>query len=189
MKVIQPTRFTDTQFLRITGNWGGGDKETPCGRGSKLENTNTIRIVLPAWIKKYEIKSLADIGAGDRNWMKHLDLSGIDYRSYDLLPRTPETVQLDVTSEDVPPVDAILCRHVLNHLPLEMVVEALGRMKRQAKYLILSTNPDGKHDNGPADIPYFGHFTEWNLDKVGLGPPLEIVEDFRTKLAIWDVKP
>ncbi len=78
-----------TQVNKYKKGWGGGLPETPCGSGSLLKNTEAQRIWIPAIFKKYNIRTVADIGAGDLNWISQMDTSGIAYQAYDLVPRHP----------------------------------------------------------------------------------------------------
>jgi hypothetical protein len=162
--------------------WRHGLPETACGGGSMLKNTENVRRVLPEWIRRYGIKTLADVGAGDLNWIAHVDLP-CDYRAYDVEPRKPSVTRLDVILEDVPLVDAILCRHVLNHIGFEQVVVALARMRRSCAYLMATTKP------GPAKPVPSSHFADYDLEvePFNLGTPLDAVEDCRGNFAIWKV--
>lgn len=51
-----------------------GNKESYSGSGSTLEATEKIRLALPRLIKELQGKVLVDIGCGDYNWMKEIDL-------------------------------------------------------------------------------------------------------------------
>jgi len=120
--------------------WQSGLPETPCGLGSKLSNTQEIRNFISHCIKKYEIKSINDIGSGDLNWIKHIDLTGVDYESFDLVPRQPETKQFNIIEQIPPKADALLCVYVLNHLSKPNAKYAmLNLLKSDSKYLIITS--------------------------------------------------
>lgn len=132
--------------------WVGGLPETKCGYGSRLDATVEQRAWLQNIFEKYEIKSIADIGAGDLNWIKHMDLSGIDYRAYDLVVRDPSVTRFDLLQEIPPAVDCILCLWVLNHMDFEQCRQALKNLHASgAKYLIMTDRPQW-HSEQPPEI-------------------------------------
>ena len=124
--------------------WTGGLPETECGFGSKLEQTKAQRDWLPKIVKDYGITSIADIGAGDLNWMRHVNL-GCDYQGYDLVPRHPDVKPFDLLADPMPVADCYLCVWVLNHFPADAALLALQRLQTggkasialPAKYLIM----------------------------------------------------
>ena len=95
--------------------WISGLPETPCGYGSTAAATLKQRKVLAGWIKKYRIKSVVDVGAGDLNWVRLMDLD-IDYQPLDLVPRAPDVKQFDLIYEIPPACDMVWCLWLLNHL-------------------------------------------------------------------------
>ena|SRR5210317_141195 len=167
---------------RMAKGWINGKIHgTICGLGSTMENTEKVRQWLPEMCRKYNIRSVNDAGAGDLHWIKHIDWD-VDYRPFDLFPRKPEVKYLDITTEDMPPADAVLCRHVLNHLvngeDRERVEMALQRFTVQHIFLF-ATN----------FIPRPGkrEFVRLRLDE-WLGPPLESCEDsheYGCTLDLW----
>lgn len=136
--------------------WTGGLPETECGSGSKVQNTELQRDWIPEIIEKYGIKTIADIGAGDLNWIKHMDLSGIDYAAYDLVPRHESVVEFNLVEQVAPKVDLILCLWVLNHFPIESSRMAIHNLKASgSKYLMMTDRPK-YHADQPEEIhmPY-----------------------------------
>ena len=108
---------------KFVKGWHSGLPETPCGWGSKLANTKMQREWIPQIIEKYGIKSIADIGAGDMNWISRMDLSGIEYSAYDLVPRADGVIQFDIVNQTAPKVDMLMCLWVLNHIPKVIVLQ------------------------------------------------------------------
>lgn len=136
--------------------WTGGLPETKCGSGSMLRNTKRQREWIPRIIEKYGIRSIADIGAGDLNWIKTMDLSGVDYTPYDLVPRADHVVKFDLVEQVVPKVDMIMCLWVLNHFPVESSRKAIANIKASgSKYLMMTDRPIW-HCDQPEEIimPY-----------------------------------
>ena len=124
--------------------WRGGLPETPCGSGSKLSNTVAQREWIPEMVEKYKIKSIADIGAGDLNWIKTIDV-GCVYSAYDLVPRADEVKLFDLRHDKLPKADCLMLNWVLNHFTVDeaqAVVEKL--LKSKSRYLIV-THRDGYH--------------------------------------------
>lgn len=119
--------------------WVGGLPETPCGFGSRMSETTEQREWIPELIKKYKIKSIADIGAGDMNWIKETDLGGAKYYPFDLVPRLPEVKQFNLVEQKPKKVDLIMCLWVLNHFPYDDCVKAIQNIKDSgAKYLLMT---------------------------------------------------
>jgi hypothetical protein len=126
--------------------WPGND--TVCGWGSTIENTVNIRHSLPKLIKKYNIKSINDVGCGDLFWIKTIDLTDIQYHGYDIYRRSTWNDLIlkgwrldiaDITKDILPSVDLTICRDVFIHLPNNMVLNALDNIRSNSKYL-LTTN-------------------------------------------------
>lgn len=128
-----------TDVKKYKQGWTGGLPETPCGHGSKIRVTKKQREWIPEIIKKYGIKSISDIGAGDLNWIKETDLDGVDYTPYDLVPRLPEVVEFNLVEEVPAKVDMIMCLWVLNHFPYDSCLQAIQNIKDSgAKYLMMT---------------------------------------------------
>ena len=141
-----------TEKAKYVKGWHGGLPETPCGYGSKLKSTKKQREWMPQIFEKYNIKSIADIGAGDLNWIKHIDLGDIDYQAFDLVPRHPEVKSFDLLKKIPPKVDLIICFWVLNHMPIEHCKKAIKNIKKSgAKYLMM-TDVERYHKDQPEEI-------------------------------------
>lgn len=167
---------------RMRNGWYGGKQEgTPCGAGSKLERTESIRARLPKLVQEHAIKSVCDAGAGDLHWMSHMEWD-VSYRAFDLVPRKPQVTALDITRETLPPCDLILCRQVLNHLDPGRVIRALDLFRQSAKYLA-ATQHGGENRFEDKD------YNEWNLSAApfDLGEPIESIPDARPEcwLSLW----
>jgi hypothetical protein len=162
---------------RFSRGWGSGGKETRCGAGSTLASTAHIRPLLRPLLDRYGVRTLADAGAGDLNWIRHVDLTGLTYRAYDLVPRHADVHAWDITAEALPACDLILCRAVLNHLEPERVQRAIELFKGSARYLLATQFP------GVAKA--WNDFTPYDLREYGLGEPLEALRDFPGELALW----
>lgn len=131
--------------------WQSGLPETPCGAGSKIENTEKIRSYLPNIIHDYKIKSIADVGCGDKNWIKLIDFpQDIAYSCFDVVPTSDDVIKFDAVTEILPePVDLIICIFVLNHLVKSQdSVRALHNFKMSGSKYLLMTNYKGEEVPG-----------------------------------------
>ena len=114
--------------------WTGGLPETVCGFGSKASETETQRIALAEWSRKYGIRTVVDVGAGDLNWIG-LTSWAVNYLPLDLIPRRPDVIAFDLVREIPPPADLTLCLWVLNHLPEDEARLALANLLTDRNYL------------------------------------------------------
>ena len=117
--------------------WTGGGKETPCGFGSKVSQTKSQREWLPRMAAKYDLHSIADIGAGDLNWIGLIKWPHpVQYTPFDLVPRHASVQAFDLIHEIPRAADLILCSWVLNHLPEAHARQALANILASgSKYL------------------------------------------------------
>lgn len=121
--------------------WTSGLPETPCGYGSCLHQTKTQSKWIPKVVSQYGITSIADIGAGDLNWIKNIDF-GCEYTPYDLVPRHPSVIKLDLLTDKIPEADCLFCIWVLNHLPPKMARIATEKLLNSgARYLMYTYEP------------------------------------------------
>ena len=175
----------EAMFERMAKGWRAGQPETCCGNGSTMANTANIRKWLPNIVSEYSLASINDAGAGDLHWIRKVQWPRpIAYRAFDLIPRLDSIEKIDITRDEMPPCDAILCRMVLNHLDEPRIMMALDLFRRSARYLI-ATQFDG--ESLPQRSPQFTR-----LDLRGapymLGEPLAKVQDGSEdicSLALW----
>jgi hypothetical protein len=169
------------------------DGETPCGQGSRLVNTADMRPALQALLIKYGIDSIDDCGCGDFNWVKQLNLGGIDYIGYDVVDRRrydlPFEVK-DIIRDELAECALIICKDVFIHWTNEMIQAALSNFRDYTNYLFAETTPG--IDNSLRDLSA-GGFSRVNLEGLpfNLGTPMEIIQDptFRRVYGWWDITP
>jgi hypothetical protein len=171
--------LTDEQMLdRMKNGWRMGRPFTVCGNGSTLQATANARQWLPKMVAKYGIKSVVDAGAGDMAWIERVEWD-VAYTPVDLIPRRPEVAKWDITTELLPLADAILCRHVLNHLA-ERLPQTVALFKRSGAQYLIAT----QYDSGKSITTQFQRcdLRPW------FGDPLESIQDSHDglcTLAIW----
>lgn len=135
-----PDVITDRE--KYERGWKGGLPETPCGAGSTIRNTHKQRQAITEWIEAYGIKSIADLGAGDLNWIRKTDLKGAEYCPYDLVPRHRDVMQYNLLTDPVPQADCLMVLWVLNHFPEAEARHALQKLYYSgARFLMMTWEP------------------------------------------------
>lgn len=132
-----------TEIDKYEAGWRSGMPETPCGFGSKVAQTEIQRQWLPKVVKDYGIRTIADIGAGDLNWIPLVKWqSEIEYTAYDLVPRHDSVKKFDIVQEIPPAVDMLMAVWVLNHFPEAHARAAMNNLLASgSKYLLLTYEP------------------------------------------------
>jgi Methyltransferase domain len=167
----------ETIFSKIYHTNAWQDPESISGRGSTLARTQIIMSQLPLLLQELNSKTLLDAACGDFNWMQHIDLGPVNYIGVDVVPdlirrnrqlhegpRRTFTA-LDVTTDPLPPADAILCRDCLIHLSHARISAAISNFKKtNATHLLCTTHtnvrenidcPDGSWRSLNLEIPPF----------------------------------
>ncbi len=184
--------------------WRGGESRS--GRGSAREQTQQIERELPELLRRVHAQTLLDIPCGDFHWMRHVDLSGIDYLGADVVPamiaankaheRAGRRFQvLDLLNDPVPRVDVVLVRDCLVHFSYADIGRALRRLLASgSRYLLTTTFPARKTNK---DI-HTGQWRALNLQRPPLDfpPPLELFNEGCTEdkgkhadksLGLWEL--
>lgn len=192
-KDLMQTVFTN---IYTNGIWSGGKHETLSGLGSTLEYSKTTRSFINNIINEYQIKTIIDLGCGEMNWQKHLDLTNvISYTGIDVVDQVIKSnidkfkqdskfkfYTSDITElKDSLNVDLLICREVLFHLCLSDVAKVLDIIKSSsAKYVILTS-----HENTQNNNIQNGKFFELNV----LAEPFRWPEPKPTSKAKEDFRP
>ena len=174
--------FEDIYKLNM---WGTGESRS--GSGSYVMFTKHIRRALPRFWKKYSIKTFLDAPCGDFNWMRLVDKTGIEYIGCDIVSDVIENniklysnqnvnfLHLDITKDELPKVDMILCKDCLQHLSHENVIRALGNFKKSgARYLLVTSYPL-THKN-------------WDIKDGGYRPLNLCIEPFNLQAPLEEIK-
>lgn len=135
------------------------------GPGSSLDCTERLRDELQAMLARLNVHTMLDVACGDWNWMRLVDLTGIEYTGWDVDPgriaRCRYRIGIgDFTSTDRPNThfeqvnaleadanllseyDLVLARDFLPHLPNGHIQEFLGKLTRGgSQWLLASTYP------------------------------------------------
>jgi hypothetical protein len=178
------------------------DAESRSGRCSTVEATNIVRQQLPDLLKRLGIKSMLDAPCGDFNWMQHAALGLDKYIGADIVPDLIASNQklyttsgrefrvIDITQDEIPTVDLILCRDCLIHLSLKYIADAIDNFKRSgSKYLLTTTytlTPENK-DILTGDC----RFINLQAEPFRLPEPLELIveePEHGKSLALWRIE-
>ncbi len=123
------------------------------GPGSFVQNTQAYEDLICAYIKKHDIRSIADIGCGDFQVSKRIlnclpvpvDYTGLDVSQVvvdrnNALFANDRTrfVQHDAALEKSPPANLVLIREVMQHLPNADIKKMLANLDPASH--ILATN-------------------------------------------------
>lgn len=179
-----------------------GNQESVSGVGSTAEATQILRAQLPEWFRKYTIKSLVDAPCGDFVWMRHVVGNLESYFGLDVVPELIERnarayaadgvrfAVADITRDDLPEGDALLCRDCLIHLSSPLVMNALQNFRRTGYTYILLTH-DAKVTAYREIVTGDWRPINWTLPPFMFPPPKDqIAEDSERGrfLAIWETR-
>lgn len=104
-----------------------------------------------------KINKIVDLGCGDFNWMKELDIN-FEYIGCDVVPEVIqenkikysksnlEFINLDIIESDLPDGDLYLCRDCLVHLNNQQVEKMLQKLRGRTSYF-LATSFIKRHSN------------------------------------------
>jgi SAM-dependent methyltransferase len=187
---IRPIEDTKERFTRIyrINMWGAEDgiTETVSGPGSTLSHTEGIREDLPVLFQTFGISSVLDAGCGDFNWMQGvIAKSGVNYIGVDLVDEliqanqqkfgsdTVNFLSLDITRDDLPTADLVICRECLFHLSLDQIHLFLNNFLRSQSEFLLTTNYGKSEIQKNQDVET-GFFREIDLT----AEPFNLPDDF-----------
>lgn len=138
-------------------HWDGS--ESISGKGSDTVQTETIIEELPVLFRKFNIKSILDIPSGDFFWMKNIDFSEMQYFGGDIVAPIVESnnknyssdniqfLELDLTIDDLPKVDAIFTRDCLVHFSYSDIKKAISNIINSGSKYLITTSFAERQDN------------------------------------------
>ena len=144
----------EEKFTDIYQNNLWGSKETKSGLGSELKNTITMLENLPKIIEKYKIKSIFDVGCGDWNWFKEMDIDTA-YTGIDIVEplieelnkkhknNNIEFIHSDAIEEKFRNYDMVIARDVLFHFSYKDIFKFMSNLQEsQSKYFLTTHSGD-----------------------------------------------
>jgi hypothetical protein len=148
-----------------------------------MRRTVAVRAELPKLLRTYGVRTFLDAPCGDFHWMQHVDLGDCRYIGGDIVREIVEQNQrlygspvrsfhhLDITTDELPHADMVLCRDCFIHLPFEMAIAAIRNFKRAGiTYLLTTTFPEKRRH---WDTPVGGlHWLNLELPPFNFPPAL-----------------
>lgn len=138
---------------------GWGSDESRSGEGSELGQTARLREALPRVFRELGVSTVLDIPCGDFNWMRHVNLEGIEYTGGDVVAEiarrnqnayaTPARrfLHLDLVGSKLPRADLVFCRDCLVHLPYADIAAALENIRGSNAAWLATTTFTRRHEN------------------------------------------
>lgn len=193
------------KFQSYYRNNGWNNKESLSGLGSTIQATQNIKKELPNVLKECQIKSIIDVPCGDFNWMKEINLTGINYRGFDIVPdlindnqkkfSQPNIVfeQFDLIKDPLPQADLIITRDCLFHFSNKHIIRAIRNITQSKSAFLMTTTFDGLHNN--SELYSDGLFRPINLQLPPYNFPVPLLKipeesglNLGKVLALWRIK-
>lgn len=139
--------FTD---IYKSNAWNGA--QSVSGQGSDLVETAELLAQMPAFLTRYNIKTLIDLPCGDYNWMQHLAYDFDQYTGVDIVEdiisvnqnkfgnKTRNFKVQDCLNDDIEQADILMCRDLLIHFSNADVKKFLANIKRAPITYLLTTH-------------------------------------------------
>ena len=152
------------QVAYVMRAWGSA--ESGSGGGSELAATENVSAYLPELFQRLQVSKFLDAPCGDWNWMRRVDLSGVDYVGADVVANVVARnnleyarpgvrfIHADLTKDPLPTADMIMCRDCWVHLSFQDIAAILKNFRSTgAKWLLVSNTPSrDRNQNKPTGI-------------------------------------
>jgi SAM-dependent methyltransferase len=183
---------TAARFAQIYHSNHWDSRVSRSGTGSEMEQTATIRALLPGLARDLGVKTLLDIPCGDFFWMGQVQWLGLEsYVGADIVDEairrnqinhgiaeepTRRFVKVDLIEDPLPKADMILCRDCLVHFAFADALRALRNIAASGAEYLVTTHFVGEREN--RDI-VTGEWRPLNLERrpFGLPPPLRVINE------------
>jgi SAM-dependent methyltransferase len=203
--LLNPRGYMQSTFAPFYTENRWGDSESASGPGSNLARTTKLRSELPPLLEEIGARTLLDAPCGDFNWMKDTILDVEQYIGVDIIRDLVSRNQdlyandrtqflfLDLTRDELPRVDVILCRDCFIHFSYRHIAAAVKNFKRsRSTYLLTNTYP-GWQNNTNIRTGDFRHINlmlpPFNfpspLRQINEKLPEEQADFFGKTLALW----
>jgi glycosyltransferase involved in cell wall biosynthesis/SAM-dependent methyltransferase len=184
-----------------------GNTESVSGPGSTRARGADFTPDLVALLRRLESRTLLDAPCGDFNWIAEAAGSVERYVGIDVVPELIEHnlrhhltdrrsfARADITRDDLPAADVILCRDCLVHFSIQDVWNTLANFRRSGSRYLLTTTFIERDANGSIRT---GSWQPLNLQAAPFHfpAPLELIDErcthsggsYRDKrLALWEL--
>lgn len=153
-----PPRELFTEIWR-SNLWGAAQSRS--GLGSEREATSQLAAGLPSLLRQSGIRTLLDLPCGDFGWLARTELDLDAYIGADIVGEIVELNtakystadgrirfrQLDLLTEKLPAMDAVLCRDCLVHLSFANIERALANLAASGSRWLIATTFTDHRDN------------------------------------------
>jgi len=144
------------------------------GSGSTPKNARPYQELLQRFLATHDIHSVIDLGCGDWQFSRLINWTGIEYLGLDIVPKVIKANQekyraanihfftANFIDIDLPKSDLLVCKDVLQHLPVQDIKRFLKKTGKY-KYCLITNDVDPltlTSDN--CDIPA-GHYRPIDL--------------------------
>ena len=144
---MRNTEQVFTSIFRRNG-WGGDDSRS--GKGSSLRFAEPLGKIIKEAIEFTKAVTVLDAPCGDYKWMQGAEIPPENYVGVDIVEEMIEQLkeehpdrtwmQKDITKDELPKADLIVCRHCIVHLSFELGLQAIENFRRSgAKWLLATT--------------------------------------------------
>jgi len=148
------------------------------GPGSYIHNAKTSLNFINKVIKEKKINSILDLGCGDWNWFKEVELgTNISYLGYDCSNKLinintekygNKNIKFevkDISTCEFPKVDLIICRDVLFHIDKNITLKIIDKIKQKCDYFISTSFLKQKKNN---NINKYLNIENWGFYHINL---------------------
>jgi hypothetical protein len=177
------------RFQRIHDSNLWGAAESLSGLGSEIDATAVLRAELPQLLKELGVTSLLDAPCSDAGWINRTRL-GVSYVGIDIVPDLIAGLRAsaaagkiagdyhlaDITQDELPRCDAILCRDALVHLSFANIARTVANFAGSGAAWLITTNfPDWQTNADCED----GDWRALNFERAPYlwGPPFAILNE------------
>ncbi|MEX2567500.1 MAG: class I SAM-dependent methyltransferase [Cyclobacteriaceae bacterium] len=189
-------------------NYWGSDQSIS-GTGSELIQTNNLKSKLEKAFKIYQFKSILDAPCGDFNWMKQVNLNGIQYTGLDIVDKLIQSNKsqygdLDnvkfrvgnIFEDQLPNADLILCRDCLVHFSFADIAKAVENIKKSSSKYLLTTSFINFQSNQDIQTGYWRPIN-LQMEPFNFPDPILIIDEKCTEvegkykdksLLLWEIK-
>jgi SAM-dependent methyltransferase len=141
-------------YIYDKGVWGCNEEGLgSSGTGSTVQNTEPYMKFLQNFLIENKITSVVDVGCGDWTFSQHIDWGNIHYTGYDVVKHVIERNQIKFSSPTIqfihadisliafPSADLLICKDVLQHLPLKDISLFLKQIHK-FRYCLITNDVD-----------------------------------------------
>jgi hypothetical protein len=158
-----PPRELFTEIWR-SNLWGA--EQSRSGLGSEPQATSQLSTALPSLLRGFGVRTLLDLPCGDFRWLAQTELDLDTYVGADIVGEIVELNtaryatadgrvsfrRLDLLTDPLPAMDAVLCRDCLVHLSFANIERALVNLIASgSRWLIATTFTDHDHNRDIVD--------------------------------------